>query len=271
MSSPVLRRQSAIVLAGRRADKPEPLAQMHGVSDKCLVPLRGRPLIEHVVSTLASSAWIDRIIVSVNDPTILSGLPMCGELMRAGRLEAIASRGNLADSVMDAARLSSTPVLVTTADNVLLTHDAIRDIIHGGQSGAADAAVGFARREDVLSAHPDGQRRFYAFADDGYSNCNLYWIGNDLAMLAANVFRSGGQFAKNPLRIASAFGLFNLIRFRLGLGSLEDCLGRISAHLGLSIIPVVLTDGALAIDVDNERTYRVADDIMSHRGAMLAA
>lgn len=271
MSNTVLRRQSAIVLAGRRADRPEPLAEMHGVSDKCLVPLRGRPLIEHVVSTLASSATIGRIIVSVNDPGIITGLPLCGELIRAGRLEAIASRGNLAESVMEASKLSGTPVLVTTADNVLLTHDAIRDILHGGQGAAADAAVGFARRADVLATHPDGQRRFYTFADDGYSNCNLYWIGNDLAMLAANVFRSGGQFAKNPLRIASTFGLLNLIRFLLGLGSLEACLDRISAHLGLSIVPVVLEDGALAIDVDNARTYRVADELMAQRGDALAA
>lgn len=259
-------RQSAIILAGRRAGKTEPLAEMYGVSDKCLVPIHGQALIEHVAQTLSTSPHIAKIVVSINDPAIIQNLPVCGALIREGRLEAIAASGNLADSVIEAAKRTSTPVLVTTADNVLITHQAIAHMVEQTAAYGADIAAAFARKADILAAHPDGQRRFYQFSDGGYSNCNCYWIGDDAALRAAEIFRSGGQFAKNPMRIASSFGLLNLIRFRLGFGSLEGSLARISRRLGLSLYPVVMSDGSLAIDVDNERTYRVVHELMSRRG-----
>jgi GTP:adenosylcobinamide-phosphate guanylyltransferase len=258
-------RHSAIILAGRRADRPEPLALAHGVSDKCLVPVGGLPLIEHVAATLSTSPWIDRIIVSVNDPATLRGLPVCSALIASRRMLVLSSRGNLADSVLDAASRLSTPVMITTADNVLLTHQAIATMVQEASAAGADAAVAFARKADIMAAHPDGQRRFYEFRDDGYSNCNCYWLGNEAALKAADVFRSGGQFAKNPLRIAAVFGIINLIRFRLGWGTLAASLARISKRMGLRIQPVIMEDGELAIDVDNERTHRVVAELLARR------
>jgi hypothetical protein len=96
--------------------------------------------------------------------------------------------------------------LITTADNVLLTPDAVSEFERQALLQRADAAAAFARKADILAARPDGQRRFYEFADGGYSNCNCYRIGNAKALAAAETFRGGGGFAKNPMRIVQAFG-----------------------------------------------------------------
>lgn len=258
-------KMSAIILAGRREGRIEPLAALHGQTEKCLVPISGRPLIEHVIQALVESPRVGRIIVSINDPALLSTLPLAARFMREGRLVAVKARGNLADSVFDAARLADFPLLITTADNVLLTPFAVGDVERIAQRQGADAAAAFASKSAVLAAHSDGQRRFYAFADDEYSNCNCYWAANADALKAAETFRSGGQFSKNPMRIVRAFGLWNLVRFRLGFGSLADSFANISKKLGLRLIPVVLADGALAIDVDNERTFGVASEILERR------
>lgn len=259
---------SAIILAGRRADRPEPLADAHGVSDKCLVPIAGRPLIEHVAETLADSPWIGTIVVSVNDPAILADLPVCGALQASGRMRVLASKGNLADSVLASAAELPFPLLITTADNVLLTQQGIAKMVQGATHAHADAAAAFARKEAILAAHPEGQRRFYEFADGGYSNCNCYWIGSAAALKAADIFRSGGQFAKHPLRIVRAFGLLNLLRFRFGWGSLERAFERFSTRFGFAMCPVIFEDGSLAIDVDNERTYGVAEEILAQRARL---
>jgi GTP:adenosylcobinamide-phosphate guanylyltransferase len=256
---------SVIVLAGRRADRPEPLADAHNVSDKCLVPVAGTALIDHVLRTLSSSPHIGHILVSINDPALLDALPLSGPLVRDGRVKTIKASGNLADSVLAASAQLPFPILITTADNVLLTHDAIATMIDQCTADRADAAAAFARRADILAAHPDGQRRFYGFRDDAYSNCNCYWIGNATALKAAEIFRSGGQFAKNPFRIAVNFGLFNLIRFRFGWCTLADAFDRLSRRLSLSFRPVLFNDGSLAIDVDNERTHRVVEAILARR------
>ncbi|MFN7159467.1 MAG: spore coat biosynthesis protein F, partial [Erythrobacter cryptus] len=77
-------RASAIVLAGRRDGALDPLAAAHGVADKCLVPVLGTPCIEHVLAALAAAPEIGQIVVSINDPAILAGLPMAERLMGEG-------------------------------------------------------------------------------------------------------------------------------------------------------------------------------------------
>ena len=80
-------RASAVVLAGRRNGSVDPLAEAHGVADKCLVPVLGTPCIEHVLQALAAAPQIDRIIVSINDPAILAGLPTADRLVAEGLIQ----------------------------------------------------------------------------------------------------------------------------------------------------------------------------------------
>lgn len=256
---------TAIVMAGRREGSVDPLAAAAGLEDKCVLPVAGRPMIGHVLATLRDTSEIGRIVVSVNDPAVLDAVPEARALIADGRLIVSKSRTNLVDSLMAAVDAASFPIFITTADNVLLTPAAASQFLAG--SAGADVAVAFARKQSVLDAHPDGQRRFYRFSEDGYSNCNSYWIGSARALKAAEVFRSGGQFAKHPLRIVQAFGLINLIRFRYGIGTLDEAFRRFSRRFRLSIRPVILSDGAVAIDVDNARTLGVAETILAGRAA----
>ena len=252
---------TALILAGRRDGFIDPLAAAHNVEDKCLVPLAGRPLIAHVLSAVASVSDIGTIIVSTNDPALIANQDWGDDTIDPERLRVVQAQRNLADSIVAALEDAHFPVLVTTADNVLLTPNAISHFAAEAMRQAADAAVAMARQDDVLAAHPNGQRRFYQFADAGYSNCNCYWIGSPDALKAVEAFRGGGQFAKKPRRIIDAFGLVNLIRFALRMSTLEGCFAAISRRFGLRIVPVRQSDGSLAIDVDNERTHKVAETL----------
>lgn len=262
---------SALVLAGRRGNTLDPLAAAAGVSHKCIVPVAGRPMIAHVLDALAASDAVREIIVSIDEVDLLRSMPDVQRLIEAGMLRLVEARPNLVDSIITAAEDAAFPLLVTTADNVLLDADSIMAIQRDARRAAADIAVAFARREAVLAAHPDGQRRFYRFSDGAYSNCNSYWIGKRDALKVAEVFRQGGQFAKHPLRIVSAFGVLNLLRFRFGIGSLQAAFARFSRRFRLSIRPVIFENGAIAIDVDNERTHGIAEQLLRDRVASRVA
>lgn len=262
---------SALVLAGRRDGVTDPLALEAGVSHKCLVPVAGQPMLVHVIEMLAASSRIGQIRVAIEGAEVLDALPQLRGLLRTGRLVVIAARPNLVDSVLAAADGAAFPLLITTADNVLLTPDAVAEMLDGCAGQGADAAVAFTRRASVLAAHAEGQRKFYRFADDSYSNCNSYWLKDRAALAAAESFRSGGQFVKHPLRIVGAFGLLNLIRFRFGIGTLADTFTRFSRRFGMTIAPVILSDGAVAIDVDNSRTRGVAAALLDQRAALAQA
>jgi GTP:adenosylcobinamide-phosphate guanylyltransferase len=256
-------RFTIVVLAAHRYGRLDPLAAEAGVTHKCLVPIGGLPLLAHVLSALGEVGDIESIRISVEDGAAdrlrpiaaLSGLPV----------SFVTAADNIADSVYRAAEGSTGPVVVTTADNVLLTPSAVRQVMDQLASGS-DTVVALARKEDVLAAHPQGQRRFYRFRDGEYSNCNLYGLSRK-GLKLAETFREGGQFKKNPMRIARAFGFFNLLLLRFALVTLAGAMKRLSRRFGVGVEAIVLADGAHAIDVDNKRTYDIAAELLDRRAA----
>ena len=253
---------SILILAGRRPGATDPLAEAAGVGDKCLVPVAGRPMIAHVLESAAASD-AERIFISTHNGRLLDDIadPVIDRL--GERLTVVAAADNLADSVLAVAERARFPMLVTTADNCLLTPETIAEIAAEAERLGAEAGVALARREDVLAVHPEGQRRFYEFSDVAVSNCNAYWIGSRSALKAAEAFRGGGQFVKKPIRVLQAFGLINLLRFRFGLGPIHHIFQRISRHLKVEIAPLLVSNGATAIDVDNARSLRVTEALMA--------
>ena len=258
-------RFTAVVLAAQRDGRLDPLAAEAGVSHKCLVPIGGRPLLAHVLEALGSVEGLALIRISVEPGAAEALRAVADAAQLAIPVEFVAAARTITDSVYAAAEGAGAPFVVTTADNVLLTPAAVREVADR-LAGGDDAVVALSRREDVLSAHPQGQRRFYRFTDGQFSNCNLYGLSAH-GLGLAETFRSGGQFAKNPKRIAIAFGLTNLILLRYGLLSLAGAMRRLSRRFRVRASAVVLADGAHAIDVDNARTYSIAAELLGRRTA----
>lgn len=258
---------AVLILAGKRAGAVDAIAGAAGVSHKCLAPVASEPMIVHVIRTVTKALPASPILISIDQADVLSGIPEVASGIRSGGLGICAARSNIVDSIDVAVRPLGTPVIVTTADNVLMSADALRRIAAFGPASGAAAVVALSRREAVLAAHPDGQRRFYEFRDGAYSNCNLFWLSSAQALKAAEAFRGGGQFAKHPARIVTAFGVANLIRFRFRLDSVAGLFRRIGRRLGVDIVPLILADGRQSIDVDNARTLRVTEELLAREAA----
>ncbi len=256
---------TALVMAGRRSGVLDPLAERAGVAQKAVVPVNGVPMIERVVAQVAACPLVGAIKVVAHDEGEISRLPAVAALIAEGRLKMVEAAFNLVDSVFAGAEGADFPLLITTADNCLVTAEGYAEFIGKCLAAGAGGAAALASREDVQAADPVGQKRFYEFRDGAYSNCNTYWIGSEQALQAAEIMRDGGQFVKFPRRIIKAFGLINLIRFRLGTGSKEKLFEQISRRFGFPLVPVVLSDGHYAIDVDNERTFAVTEKILRTR------
>ena len=252
-----------LVLAGRRAAALDPLAAAAGVTHKCLVPVAGEAMLGRVLK-IVEAAWPDApLFVSVEDFETVAAEPTVARLHGAGRLTPVEARSHIVDSVAAGAAASGYPLIITTADNVLMTPASLRALAETGAAGSADAIAVMAEREDILAAHPDGQRRFYRFRDGAFSNCNLFWLGNASALQATESFRLGGQFAKHKRRAVKALGLTTLFLYALKLTTMAGMFRHFSRRFGVRIAPMVLRDGRVAIDVDNERTLRVAEEILA--------
>lgn len=259
-----------VILAGQRPGRVDALAETAGVVNKNLVPIQGAPLVRHVVDALAATPGLTRLRIVVEAgtaPLIDAALPHGGKV----QIDYVPAANNLADSVYAAVEgVGDLPILVTTGDNVLLTPGAVLDVLAPLRSGA-DVSLAMATQAAVMAAHPEGQRRFYKFSDDAYSNCNLYAFAGPAATTAAESFRSGGQFAKKPMRMIMALGPINLALMLMGRLSLRGALKRLGRRFRLKVEPVVLADGSHAIDVDNARTFAVADELLARRAMAAAA
>ena len=253
---------TAVILAAQRNGRLDPMAAEAGVTHKCLVPILGRPLIYYVVEALVSVSGLQAIRICIEEQAFVAvgaALDVLGDL--GVKTEFVASAPTITESAYASAQGLSGPIVVTTGDNVNLTPGAIERLLQAVREGA-EGVFAMARREAVLAAHPEGQRRFYEFADGGYSNCNAYAVADPSILRGAEVFREGGQFAKHPARLLRIVGLFNILLLRFRLVSLKHAMKRLSRRLGFRLEAVVLEDGAHAVDVDNPRTYRIAETIL---------
>lgn len=271
-------RFTAIVLSAQRAGGLDPLAEKAGVTHKCLVPIVGRPMIEWVLETLVTVPGVERIRICVEDEAMEEVRILAAAF--AGRGKAIdfaAAQKTITESVYHAAEGVEGPILVTTADHVNMSRDAVEKVMAPLGQGYA-GALALARREAVLAARADQKLGYtnvdrvgpYRFKDGRFSNCNMYAIGGQRVLHMAEAFRAGGQFSKNKKSLVRFLGLFNILLLRFKLLTLEQAMARLSKRFGAKVKAVVLEDGAQAVDVDNERTYRLAEHILLERRAAAA-
>ncbi|MBU1605401.1 MAG: NTP transferase domain-containing protein [Alphaproteobacteria bacterium] len=258
---------TALIMAGKRSGTLDPLAAAANVSQKSVVPVAGKPMIEHVVAALEACERIGAIRIVAHEADEIRAIPLVARLEREGRLSFRPGAYNLVDSVFAGAEGAAFPLVITTADNCLVTPEGYAEFVEKCLAAGADAAAALARKEDVIAADPEGQKKFYEFTDGGYSNCNTYWIGNEGALSAAEIMRSGGQFVKYPGRIAKAFGLINLARFYFGWGDKDKLFAQISRRFGYKLAPIVLSNGEYAIDVDEPRSHRITEKLLAARTA----
>lgn len=257
-----------VVLAGQRAGGANPLAANSGVSHKCLVPIAGRPLIEHVLDTFAAVPAVTDIRVSVEADAHAEVEALLAPYRNRGvPVRALAAGGSIIESLFAAVGDDPGPFVVTTADNVLVTPDAVAQIRR--EMAHADGVYALARKQSVLAAHSEGQRGFYKFRDGEFANCNIYGIANRKALVrGSEIFRSGGQFMKNVGRMIATFGLHNILLLRLGAFGVESAMRRLSRRVGFELKATFFEDGSLAVDVDNERTYRVCEELLARRASL---
>ncbi len=252
---------SVLILAGQRPDRADPLASALGISHKCMTPVLGRAAIAYVSEIVSRALPTAKIFVAIEREEVLANEPTLNALRASGRLSLLPAQRTLLESVAAAGDVVTFPLLITTADNVLLTEEAVLSIDRSFEK-TVDAVVALARREAILAAHPSGKGRYYQFRDGAFSNCNLFWLRDRSALRAAQPFATGGQFLKTRGRILKAFGALNAALFATRLLTLRGMFANVSRRLRVKIDPLVLSDGRLAIDVDDLKSLKMVEEIL---------
>lgn len=235
---------AALILAGSRPGRADPVATAEGVAHKSLIEVGGQPILARVIAAL-QDAGIDRIAVAANDSAVV---------LLATRLgaEVLPPAAGPSASVAAAFDRIGAPLLVTTSDHALLQGDWVRQFV-ADTPAAADVSLLLARREAVEKVLPGSRRTWLRLADGAWSGCNLFLLRTPASRAAIETWAAVEADRKRPWRIAARLGLGTLLDYARGRLGLAQAIERLGRRIGIEARLVAAHDGRAAIDVDSVR------------------
>jgi GTP:adenosylcobinamide-phosphate guanylyltransferase len=259
---PMTGQWTALVLAAGRGPD-DPMARAFGVSHKCLIEVGGTPMLARVLATLRAHPAITRIAVSIEDEALVRQAigPLPDDVFV---IPSKSSAAASAAAVLESGALAH-PVLLTTADHVLLDAAMLDHFFAQSSVTSADLTVGLARAETILAAYPGTRRTFLRFGPDRVSGCNLFGLMTTRAQQAITFWQAVERNRKRPWRLVAAFGVTPLIRYGLGRLDLETAFHLGSQRLGLDARPLIMPFAEAAIDVDKPDDKALCEIILQSR------
>jgi GTP:adenosylcobinamide-phosphate guanylyltransferase len=249
----------AIVMAGSRPG-PDPLLSGTGVSTKALLPIAGQAMLVHVVRALRACPRVGPITILAQNSSELAvepGLAGLADLHFADSGQGISS------SLAAALPLGDDPVLVTTADNVLLTPAMIAEFL-GGAEGS-DVAVAMVERDVLLAHYPESKRTWLKFRGGWWSGANMFRLRGRRVLPLLDFWGRIERDRKKGLKIIAAFGPWLLIGALLRLFTIQQGVARAGLRFGLNATVVPMSDPEACIDADKPADIELIEKIMADR------
>ncbi len=233
------------------------------MQSKALLPIAGKPMLAHVLQALARSPAIGSITVVAQDTAALASDPDIAAAARSAEWRSC--DGSIADAVAHALKVAGGPLLVTTADNVLLTCDMVEQFL--ADSAGVDVAVGLVERDKLARAGHSTQRTWLRFRGGAWSGANLFRLDGPQVLPLVEFWRALEQDRKKGRKMIGAFGPALLLGAALRLIDIQTFADRVAARFGLrgKIVPMEAAEAC--IDADKPADIPVIEAILLDRQA----
>ena len=250
------------MLAGERPGG-DPLAAQLGVPAKALIEVDGRTMLSRVVEALLGSSRIKKVLILAQKIELIAQAEP-SEILKDPRVELAQSGKGIAASIeaVIGTPQASWPVLVTTADNALLTSKRVVDFLD--QVGPSDIAVGLGERAIVEHAFPDTKRTWLKFSDGHFSGANLFAFKSARCLPAVRHWQAVEQDRKKGLKLVASFGPTLLFRSLTRTIGLKDAIIKAGQKMGFEARAVIL-DAEAPIDVDKKEDIELVERILASR------
>ena len=255
MSAPI----PAIVLAGSRPG-PDPLLSGSGVSTKALLSIAGRPMLVHVVDALRNSPFVGPITILAQNSAELAAEP---DLADFADLHFADSGQGISSSLAAALPPGDDPLLVTTADNVLLTPTMIAEFLRDAEE--SDVAVAMVEREVLLARYPQSKRTWLKFRGGWWSGANMFRLRGRRVLPLLDFWGRIERDRKKGLKIVAAFGPWLLLGALLRLFTIQQGIARAGLRFGLKARVVPMSEPEACIDADKPADIELIEGIFAAR------
>lgn len=227
-------------------------------------------MIERVVNTLRSVPEIDNVVAVIENPDLLLNLDGLSPYFESGFLSAITAKSSPAQSTLHGFEHLGAgkegPVLVTTADNCLMTPDMLVHFLNN-VPGGKDLIAALALTDDVMRAYPDARRTRMRFRDGGRSGCNLFALQTPEALRIIGFWRTIEQNRKSPLTMLRQLGYLTALRYVTNQLSAAQAIRTLEKRTNTRLGTVTMPYPEAAIDVDTPDDYYLAQQILTDRAS----
>ena len=243
---------TSIVLAGDRT-KADSLINHTKAGAKAMIDIDGTPMVRRVLNSLRASRVINKIVMSGPEASEVAKDEQLSQWVETGEVLWNAPGSSPSTSAYEAMQALDPEegVLLTTADHPLLTAEIVDAFGRQSLADDVDITIGLAPHALVLEAYPGIKKTVLHFSDGDFCGCNLFAFLTPEGRRAARFWRRIEQERKKPMVVIGLLGWWTVIRYRLGILSLEEALAKLSKRLGLRIRAVILPYANAAIDVDS--------------------
>lgn len=249
----------AIVLAGSRPG-PDPLLTGTGVSTKALLPIAGQAMLVHVVKALRASPDVGAITILAQNSAELAAEPGLAGL---ANLHFADSGQGISSSLAAALPPGDDPLLVTTADNVLLTPTMVGEFLR--EAADSDVAVAMVERDTLLARYPESRRTWLKFRGGWWSGANMFRLRGRRVLPLLDFWGRIERDRKKGLKIVAAFGPWLLVGALLRLFTIQQGVARAGLRFGLKAKVVPMSEPEACIDADKPVDIELIEAIFAAR------
>ncbi len=251
----ITRGMNCVVLAGGESSQ---LTEENGVSNKALIRVGGKEMISRVIEPVLKVVKLDNVVV-VGPKELLPLKGLYG-------VDVILERGSILDNLESGIEFfqSKSPTLVVSSDIPFLNEASIRDFLMRCFPYDLDFYYPLVRKERVEECFPGVGKTYIKTKEGSFSGGNIFLINPHKLNFFTDVGCQVLEARKNPLKIASLFGVFLLLRFVFRILTFDQMVSRLSVE-GIDAKPILSDYAELSFDIDKIENLEIAERVVAKK------
>lgn len=250
---------SAIILAGSNNDGS--LRECSDASNEALIKIGNKAMVEYVIKALEDAKEIQKIVV-VGPKEDLEKI-----YHDRPHIFIVESGDSIINSLLKGINVlekgTTRKVLAVTADIPLITGQIIDDFIGQCRNKDLDVIYPIVSKELNEKKFP-GVKRTYAKLKEGvFTGGNIVLIKPGIVARCATLAEKIISLRKSPIKLVEFIGLSYIIKYSLGILSINDVEKRVSQLLNIKAQAIIVAHPEIGVDVDKPSDLELANKVLS--------
>lgn len=234
---------NALVLAGH--GPPDALREYTSASNKALIDVNGKPMLQYVVDALTRADRVERVVV-VGPRQDLSAA------IAGPNLAFVDDAGDIVENIRAGARAlgAAAPILIATSDIPLIEPRVIEGFLDLCATLSADLYYPIVERSQGERKYPLVQRTYVTLKEGVFTGGNVFLVSPQIVEPVAPRVRKFIERRKSPLGLSRLLGLGFVLKLLLKQLTIPELEAKISQVWGVRAAAVRCPWPEIGLDVD---------------------